>query len=744
MNPPLPHSASRREFLRSAGCLTIAFTLGAVPGSPAHTSPLPAPPGDSLPDSLREQPRIDAWLEVLADGRVRVFTGKMELGQGIRTAIAQVAAEELEMDLSQVEVHLAETGRTPHEGYTAGSGSIENSAMSVRYAAAAAREKLLQLAARRWGQEVGRLTVRNGKVHAPDGNRQLTFAQLLKGKQLEEEVRLPVSLKPKDQYRWVGKAIPRQDIEWMVRGQPVYVQDLRFPGMVHARIVRPPAYGARLLAFDEAFISKHAPGVLKTVVNGNFVGLIARDEYQAVQALDVAARHARWSAAPPLLPAEALSESLKTLPAQTKRVKAQGNADALDAPGKGALKATYDKPYHMHGSIGPSCAVALYAQDTLHLWTHSQGVYPLRETLKKMLGLEAERIHITGVPGSGCYGHNGADDVAAEAALLALAYPGTHVRLQWTREDEHAWEPYGSAMRMELEAALDEAGKISHWRYAVWSDVHSTRPGGDPGNLLVARSLAKPFAVASGGYSGGAYRNAEPYYTIPNQQIDAHSVTGPLRVSALRSLGAYGNVFAIESFMDELAHRAGQDPLSFRMAHLQDERALAVLAHLRERTRGEKTAPNEGIGVAFARYKNTAAYCAVAARVAVSPERGTVRVLRLWAAIDAGEVINPDGIKNQTEGGMVQAASWTLKEQVRFDRQGVTSRDWLTYPIFRFSEVPAVEVAIINRPDQPALGAGEAAQGPTAAALVNAVFNASGKRIRSLPVEAHLGESASR
>jgi CO/xanthine dehydrogenase Mo-binding subunit len=341
------------------------------------------------------------------------------------------------------------------------------------------------------------------------------------------------------------------------------------------------------------------------------------------------------------------------------------------------------------------------------------------------------------VPGSACYGHNGADDAAADTALLALACPGKHVRLQWMREDEHSWEPYGSAMVMEVEALLDSSGKISHWKYALWSDTHGTRPGGNPANLLPARYLEKPFKERPSGFSSGAYRNAAPYYSIPNQQVEAHFFNGPLRVSSLRSLGAYGNLFAIESFIDELAEKAGKDPYEFRLLNLEDERAKEVIRKLRSLTKGQ-AAPHTGMGIAFCRYENTEAYCAVAARVAVNAKNGEVQVQKMWAAIDAGEVINPDGIKNQIEGGMIQSASWTLQEEVQFDEKHITSRHWGSYPIFRFSQVPEVEVAVLDHPAEKPFGAGEAAQGPAAAAIANAVYHACGKRVRYLPVKSFL------
>ncbi len=719
--------STRRKFIQvMTGCLAIGFNLGDF--SYGNTSPFI----QELPESLKRNPNINAWIEVLANGKVRIFTGKVELGQGIRTAIAQVAAEELNLPMESVEVVIAETGRTPNEGYTVGSGSIEQSAMAVRYAAAAAEMKLLELASHKLGVPLEQLSIENGKIGTKTTGAKLTFAELLDGKQITDEVRLPITLKPKEKYSLVGKAIPRDDIGRMARGEQVYVQDLRFPGMVHARVVRPASYDAKLLKLDEQQVKQNTEGLLKIARNGSFLGVIAEDEYQAIQAQMLMREASEWSASS-RLPADSeqsLQEYLATLPAQSERVRETGMMPAENF----THKARYFKPYIMHGSIGPSCAVALWDKKILHVWTHTQGVYPLRDALSKMLEMPAENIHVTGVPGSGCYGHNGADDVAADAALLAMACPGKHIRLQWSREEEHGWEPYGSAMIMEIAAHLDNSGRITGWKYDLWSDTHSTRPGGNAENLLAARYLEKPFRPKGGGYSGGGYRNADPYYAIQNQQIDAHFFKGPLRVSALRSLGAYANIFATESFMDELAEKAGKDPYEFRLAHLDDERAKAVIRKLREITALQKSSEGTAMGIGFSRYKNAAAYCAVAARVAVDKKAGTIQVQKMWAVIDSGEAINIDGLKNQTEGGMIQSASWTLKEQVKFDNRHISSTDWNSYPVFRFHDAPDAEVVVLNRPEEEPLGSGEAAQGPAAAAIANAVYYACGKRIRSLPL----------
>jgi CO/xanthine dehydrogenase Mo-binding subunit len=687
-------------------------------------------PTQKLPGDLRDNPHINAWLEILADGRVRVLTGKIELGQGITTAVAQMAAEELDLDMTQVDVLLAETGRTPDEGYTAGSNSIEGSAVAVRYAAAAARQRLLELAATKWNTTPQNLQLSKGRITDPATHRSATFADILGNRQITDEVRMPVTLKQKDKYRYVGKAVPREDINRIATGQPVYVHDLDFPGMLHARIVHPPTYGATLQSIDKQAIKD------KVIVNGSFLAVVAPTEYAAIKAHQVLQSTAKWSESPlPKLQPGELPAYIRSLPIESQQVAQKGALTATPT-----LKAAYFKPYIMHGSLGPSCAIARFAGGKLEVWSHSQGVYPLQETLAAFLHLDKDNIHVKGVPGAGCYGHNGADDVAADAALLAMALPEKYIRVQWSREDEHGWEPYGSAMTMDLEAAVDPAGKITHWKYDLRSDTHGARPGGNPANFLAAHYIENPIKERPSGFSGGAHRNAEPYYAIPNQQIDAHFFNGPLRTSSLRSLGAYANLFAIESFIDELAQQAGKDPFEFRLQNLDDDRAKEVLKQLKKLTPDaakpsltpDAAAPSTAIGIAFSRYKNSGCYCAVAARVTI--KANTPIVEKMWAVVDAGEVINLDGIKNQIEGGMIQSASWTLYEQVTFDDKQITSRAWSTYPVMHINQAPRVEVVVIDRPDQPPCGAGEAAQGPAAAAIVNAIYKACGRRIRSLPV----------
>lgn len=718
-------SPSRRKFLKTTASLIVGFPLlsACLPEASSATSE------QELPGSLRRFPQVDSWLEILGDGRVRVFSGKVELGQGIRIAIKQVAAEELYMDLDQVEVHLAETGRTPNEGYTAGSGSVINSAMAVRHAAAYARERMLQLAATKWQLPVQELKLSKGKIYGPDQGDAISFAELLEGRQLEEKVKLPIPLKPKSSYQYVGKDIRREDLDAINQGRPLYVQDLRFPGMLYGKILRPKNYQSQLLSFDESGFTKASPEGIQTYVNGSIIGVIAQSSYEAEKASRILAAHTSWSY-PEIFPEQGKLEAhIKEIADPPKTAKESGNVKATSS--ETVTKATYFKPYIMHASLGPAAAVALYKDDMLHVWTHSQGIYPLREALANLLDMPTEQLHLISVAGPGCFGHTVSDDAAADAALLALAQPGKHIMVQWSREDEHSWEPYGSASLMELEAGLDVEGRISYYRSDIWTDSHSTRPNRDAGTVLAARYLEKPMQMKGRGYLNGGYRNADPYYDIANQYIQAHFFEGPLRVSSLRSLGAFANAFALESFMDELAEKAGKDPIEFRIQHLNDPRAQAVLREVERMSKGEALEKEEGLGYAFCRYKNYGAYCAIAAKVRTSG--GKIVVQKMWTAVDVGEVINPEGLRKQSEGGLLQAASWALKEEVRFSTKVIVSQNWGTYPLLRPSESPDIEVSILNRPEEAVMGGGEATVPPVGAAIANAIYRASGQRLYRMP-----------
>jgi len=539
-----------------------------------------------------------------------------------------------------------------------------------------------------------------------------------------------------------------------VTGGAAYVQDLRLPGMLHGRVVRPPRYGSKLESLDDAAV-KALPGVMAVVRDGSFLGIVAVREEQAIKARAALRNAATWTPGPELPDPARIFDVIRSLPSKDSTIGVKSGA----APsGARTFEALYTKPYMSHGSIGPSCAVAEFKDGKMTVWTHSQGVFPLRIELAKTLKMPTDAIRCVHTEGSGCYGHNGADDVAADAALLARAVPGRPVRLQWMRDDEFGWEPYGPAMVMRAKAALGGDGKVADWQYEVWSNSHSTRPESTTGtNVLPAWYLAEPQRMGPPTSppqpAGGGDRNAIPLYDFPNQRVVHHFVQDmPIRVSALRTLGAYANVFALESFMDELAAAAGADPIAFRLAHLTDPRARGVIetvAHKAGWSENRKGDGTRGRGIGFAKYKNLACYVAVVADVEVDRGSGMVRVPRAWAAVDCGLIINPDGLANQIEGGIVQSVSWTVMEEVRFDKNGILARDWASYPILTMPDAPKVEVELINRPNERSLGAGEGSQGPAVAAVVNAFANATGKRIRDLPlkperVKAVLGSSGDR
>jgi CO/xanthine dehydrogenase Mo-binding subunit len=726
---------SRRSVLAGSSALVVSFSLRAQ-AQPTSAAPDQTPPA-ALPGSLKEAAWLDAWIRIDSDGTITVFTGKAELGQGIKTALLQIAAEELFVSVGRPRLVTADTGLTPNEGYTAGSHSMQDSGTAIRAAAAQVRQILIGQAAALLQVSADLLKLDDGAVVGPDGRR-LNYGALVPPGLLHVAAQPQAALKDVGSFTVVGTSVPRFDLPAKLTGGAAYVQDMRLPGMLHVRVVRPPHPGARLVAVDTGVVEA-MPGVTKVVRDGSYLAVVAEREFQAIKAMRALAAVALWQKADATLPPQAdLFAHLTDLPAQDiavldKRTPVTGAAKTLTA--------RYTKPYLIHGSIGPSCAVAQLQDGTMTVWTHTQGVYPDRHAIAEMLAMPDAQVRCIHVEGSGCYGHNGADDAAADAALIARALPGLPVRVQWMREQENGWEPLGPAMVTQVQAALDASGKIVDWDYAVWSNTHSTRPG-PAGSLLPARLLAQPFSPPPPEPipmpEGGGDRNCIPIYTLPSARVIYHFIPEmPLRVSAMRALGGYMNVFSIESFMDELALAAGADPVAFRLRHLDDRRARDAITRAAEGFGWGKTkpAPGHGYGFAFARYKNLAAYCAVAAEVSVEHETGRTRLVRAVAAVDAGQVVNPDGLINQVEGAILQSASWTLYESATFDATGVTSLDWSGYPIMRFDAVPdSVEVQLVDRPGLPFLGAGECGQGPAAAAIANALTNATGQRLRDLPL----------
>ncbi len=719
---------SRRSLLAGGTGLVVAFALArAIKAQDAEPK---------LPGSLARTPMLDAWIRVAPDGTITVCTGKAELGQGIRTALIQVAAHELAVAPATIELITADTARTPDEGVTAGSRSMSDSGIAILNAAANVRLLLAEAAAWRFAIAVDQIEMRDGTAHASDG-RSVTYGDLAAGLSLDVAAEPDVP-RLEGGARVIGESLPRVDIPAKVTGGEAYLQDMQMPGMLHARVVRGPSDGTRLKAADVDTVVK-MPGVVQVVRQGRFMAVIADHEWRAVKALH-RLQAGGWQRTVAPLPTQDMRQAIRRMPTRPMEI--------FDYPGSPAppearvLTARYSRPCLMHGSIGPSCAVALWENDSVTVWTHSQGVFPLRRALAELLDLPVERVRCIHVEGAGCYGHNGADDAAADAALAARAVPGTPVRLQWMREQEHGWEPLGSAMTVEMAAAVGSDGRVLGWRHDVWSNTHSTRPT-TAGGLLAGLEVEPPFTPPRPRPipmpEGGGARNGNPIYALPNARGALHFVEQmPVRVSALRGLGAQMNVFAIESFMDELATMADVDPVTFRLNHLHDERARDVVKLAAEHFgwASRKGGGNgSGSGFAFARYKNLAAHCAIAMEVRVERDTGDIHVPRVVAAVDSGEAVNPDGIRNQIEGGIVQSLSWTTREAVTFDATHRTSFDWSAYPILRFPAVPAhVEVHVIDRPGEPFLGTGEAAQGPASAALANAVAHALGLRLRDMPL----------
>jgi CO/xanthine dehydrogenase Mo-binding subunit len=690
-----------------------------------------------LPASLAKNPRLARWLAFRGDGVVEVRSGKVELGQGILTTLAQVAADELEVALERIVMVPAATGTSPDEGVTSGSLSTQDSGTALRYACAEARALCLEEAARRLGVGAASLVLEDGEIRAPGGAR-TSYWELGDAAIAGRDATASVAPKAAERRFAVGRSIPRIDLADKVLGHARYIHDLALPGMLHGRVLRPPSPGAVLTALDEA-AARAIPDVTAIVRDGSFVGVVAGREESAHAALERLRRDARWEERAALPDEARIGEWLRSARSEESVVLDRA-AQQPRAP-HATERASFVKPFIAHASIGPACAIARWSGEALHVWSHTQGVYNLRADLSLVFGLEAEDITVEHAQGAGCYGHNGADDVALDAALLARAADRRPVRVQWSREDELAWSPCGPAMAIDLAADLDERGEVLAWRTELWSNGHTFRPGRAKVPVLLAAShLAKPFERLvsvnppfAGG--GGAERNCVPGYDFPAIHVRNHRVLEmPIRVSSLRSLGAFGNVFAIESFVDDLARRRGEDAVAWRLRHVSDPRARAVIESAARRiASGTPTPEGIGRGIGWARYKGFGAYCAVAAEVELTHR---VRVRRLAVAMDVGLAVNPDGVANQVEGGAIQAASWTLAEAVRFDRTRVTSASWEAYPILRFSDVPRVDVEVLQHADEPSMGAGEAAQGPTAAAIANAVRDAIGVRVRELPITA--------
>jgi nicotinate dehydrogenase subunit B len=693
-------------------------------------------PAPTLPFSLAANPRLSSWIKFAADGQVTVSPGKVEIGQGIVTALAQIAADELDVDIGRVRMVRATTAASPNEGVTSGSLSIQHSGRALRHACAEIRQIFLAAASERLGVESSVLQIEDGTISGP-GNVRTSYWELADEISLDRDATPGAKPKAIAERALAGQSTQRIDIPDKVFARRRFIHDTALPGLLHGRVLRPEHARAKLAGVKED-AARAVPGFIAVVRDGSFAGVVCETEAGAEAALKALRKGASWSEGEKLPDEDDLAVFLKSQPLESTVIDTR--TAAKTAPTARTLKRQYVRPYIAHASIAPSCAMAQWnGEDRVHVWTHSQGVYLLRSDLSLVLKLPIEQITVEHLEGAGCYGHNPADDVALDAALLAKAVPGRPVRVQWSRADEMTHGPFGAAMAIEVEADLDATGEIVEWRHSIWSNGHAARPGrGTKPTLLAGYELERPFPIAISGNppqanGGGGDRNSIPLYDFPAWKVESHRLlTMPVRTSALRTLGAQGNVFAIECFLDEIAAERGEDPVAFRLRHLKDERARDVVRAAAKRAGWKPTPkPGTGYGFGYSRYKNTGAYCAAVAEIEGDED---IRVKKLTLAVDVGEAINPDGVINQIEGGAIQATSWVLKERVRFDRERITSNSWTDYPILRFSEVPEVEVEVIQRSEVDPVGAGEAAHGPVTAAIANAVFDCLGVRVRNLPI----------
>jgi nicotinate dehydrogenase subunit B len=723
-----PFAASRRDFLKSAGACVVAFSFAERAGK-AVAQDLPSPKSVALD-------QLDAFLAIDDKGKVTIYAGKVDLGTGVRTAFTQIAAEELNVPMANVDVIQGDTALTPDQGPTYGSLSIQNAGVQIRQAAATARAALIGQASIQLGVAPENLGVANGVISARTGNGSVSYAELIGGKLFDLKLDPASPTKNPADYKIVGKPIERLDIPGKLTGEFTYMQDFRVPGMLHGRVVRPPAIGARLESVDESSV-KAIPGLVKIVRDGNFLGIIAENEWSAVRAAREIS--AVWSKSEPLPDQGKLWEHVRTTKILKDDVTSNiGDVKAAMAGEAKKLSATYDFAIHTHGSIGPSCAVSEFRDGKLISWSASQATHNLRKQLALMFSLPPEDVRCVYLEGSGCYGRNGHEDAAADAALLAKAV-GRPVRVQWSRADEHGWDPKGPPTLIDLSAGLDAAGNVIAWE----SEFFIPQGAAGKVDLLAARLANLP---VDGELSPGGITNDSAIpYTFPNVKTVCHRLeTTPFRPSWIRAPGRMQNTFANECFIDEIAAMVGADPIDFRRRHVDpaDARGLEVLDRLTKLAKWEKRSSPQrnmdgnimnGRGASYVKYELVRTYIGAAAEVEVNRVTGDIRVTKFYVVHDCGQIINPSGVKAQIEGCVIQTVSRTLKEELSFDRAMVTSLDWATYPILTFAEVPEIEIELIDRPTEKPWGAGEPSTAIVSASISNAVFDATGIRLRSVP-----------
>jgi nicotinate dehydrogenase subunit B len=717
---------SRRDFFKTGGALVVTFTLGAelARGAVAAASKTKSVALD----------QVDGFLAVDAKGAVTVYSGKVDLGTGVRTALTQIAAEELSVPLGRVNVIEGDTALTPDQGPTFGSLSIQIGGMQIRQAAATARAALLAQAAAKLGVAADGLAIRDGVIAPKSGGKGVAYAELVGSRDFEMKVDPKAPLKDPKDYAIVGKSVARLDIPDKVTGRFTYMQDFKRPGMLHARVVRPRAIKASLKSWNDLPCRKIA-GYVGMVHRGNFLAVLGRNEWAAVRASN--AIEASWSDWAGLPDSAALWDHVrKTKINSSEDLQKAGNtAEALKTAAK-SLSATYDFAIHTHGSMGPSCAVAQMKGGKLTVWTASQATHLLRKQIANMLQMAEADVRCIYIEGSGCYGRNGHEDAAADAALIARELDSElPVRVQWTRQDEHGWDPKGPPTLLDYRGGLDAGGNVVGWESGVFIP---DRPKMIAVTLVAAELAGLPKEES---HPGNIHQSLAIPYAIPNIKASAHWLAEtPFRPSWIRTPGRMQNTFGNESFIDELAAAAGADPMEYRLRNLKDPRGtellqrLTKLANWTPRPAGRQQGDIvRGRGVSYVKYELVRTYVGVVADVEVNRRTGAVKVNRFYVAHDCGQIINPDGLKNQIEGNVIQTVSRTLIEELRYDRSAVTSLDWASYPILTFPDAPEVVIDLIDRPSEKPWGAGEPTAAVVPSAIANAIYDASGARLRSVP-----------
>lgn len=730
----------RREFLKLGG-LIVSFALpiplpsfAAAPSSPGTPASPNGPATPSGAPKVVSPDQVDGFLAIDRRGNVTVFSGKVDLGTGVRTALTQIVAEELDVPMASVNVIQGDTLLTPDQGPTYGSLSIENGGVQIRQAAATARRALLREAAQRLNSDAALLTVEAGIIKSKHGSAAVSYGELIGGRNFAMALEKDAPLKDPASYTVVGRSQSRLDIPDKITGRFTYMQDFRVEGMVHGRVVRPPAIGATLLSVDANSVSR-VPGILKVVRRQNFLAVVAKTEWGAISAAQQL--KAQWSDWQGLPDENKLWDYVRSTPIVREDVTSnRGDVDAALAAAHKRLSSTYDFAMHTHGSIGPSCAVASFEGGKLTCWSASQATHTLRQQLALMFAMPDADVRVIYIDGSGCYGRNGHEDAAADAALLAREVERP-VRVQWMRADEHGWDPKGPPTLIDMHGALDASGAVTAW----YSQFYG--PEGVAGKVeLVAAELAgMPHETAMS--PGGIIKGTAVPYTFANVKTAAHRLaTTPLRPAWIRAPGRMQSAFANEAFLDEIALAANADPFELRRRYLAgDERALEVLDRLARLAQWQKRSPGKkaggrtaaGRGMAFVKYENSRTYVGMVATVEIVRATGVITAKHFAVVQDCGQIINPDGVKNQLEGNVVQTVSRTLVERLRFDRSRVTSIDWQTYPILTFPDVPEVDIELIDRPNEKPLGVGEPSSAIVPPAICNAVFDAIGVRLRSVP-----------